>query len=77
MQPQEKNELCCRRLIIEVFIEYLFRTVDKREARPSSEPLGRPEKGHRFEEELASEVNGYFIASLQSVLLRKQQWDVT
>jgi hypothetical protein len=33
--------------------------VDKGEARPSSERLRGSEEGHRFKEELVSEVNGY------------------
>jgi hypothetical protein len=35
--------------------------VDKGEARPSSERPRGSEEGHRFKEELASEVNGYLV----------------
>jgi hypothetical protein len=38
---------------------YPFSTVDKGEARPSSERPTGSEEGHCFKEELASEVNGY------------------
>jgi hypothetical protein len=38
---------------------YPFSAVDNREAPPSSEHPRGSEEGHRFKEELASEVNGY------------------
>jgi hypothetical protein len=40
-------------------MSYPFSTVDKGEARPSSERPRGSEEGHRFKGELVSEVNGY------------------
>ena len=50
-----------------------FSAVDKEEARPSSELPRGSEEGHRFKEELASEVNGYEIRTVMC----KQELDGT
>jgi hypothetical protein len=48
---------------------YPFSTVDQGEARPSSERPRGSEEGHRFKEELASEVNGYSAMLIQKIFL--------
>ena len=46
-------------------LAYPFSTLDKGEARPSSERPRGSEEGHHFKEELASEVNGYHLISVK------------